>query len=78
MRMSSNAKRPASSPPAPGRISIRQGSSPNGCRGIRDSFKAEDMLDKLDLVDVRSSAARSRSSLSVEGSWRRDLSSVTD
>lgn len=78
MRMSSKAKSPASSPPAPGRISIRHESSANGCRGIRECFKAEETLSKSDLVDVRSSAARSRSSLSVEGSWRRELSSAMD
>lgn len=72
------AKIDASEPPAPGWISRRQGKALNGCGGIRDCLSVLARIGREDLVVSRSVEARSRSSVSVEGSERRDSSSTRD
>ena len=69
---SSEAKRAASEPPAPGRISIRQGSVEKGCLGRREVFRVWVSVVRVVVVVERSSEARVWSSRSVEGSRRRD------
>lgn len=78
MCRSSAAKIPASSPPAPGRISRRHGSCAKGCFGIKACLRSPSNVDREDLVASRSSNASERSSESVEESFSIECSSVID
>jgi hypothetical protein len=75
---SSEAKRAASEPPAPGRISNRAGREAKGCLGRRDVFRVWARLGRVSVVVVRSSEARAWSSGSVVESLRRERSSWRD
>jgi len=74
MRNTSPAKIAASSPPAPGRISIRQGRCAKGCTGIKLVFSASDDCSILSREGSTSSSASSRNSLS--GDFNKSCSSL--
>jgi hypothetical protein len=68
----------ASDPPAPGRISIRQGRWANGCTGTSEVIRDWEALASSVRVSPRSSAASALSSGSVVDSCISETSSVTD
>src|SRR3569833_1873615 len=68
-----SAKKRHSSPPIPGRISIRHGMCAKGCFGASDSERFCASLSSAECVDSSSSCASSRSSLSLD--WSMPVSS---
>lgn len=66
IRSRSPAKSAASSPPAPGRISMRHGNWAKGCVGVKLDFNASSAFSILSCVDPTSSSASSFSSWSVD------------
>lgn len=68
----------ASPPPAPGRISMKHGRSANGCFGTRLFVRLLEASSSCVAVVSRSSAARARSSSSVDGSLMSVRSSFND
>jgi hypothetical protein len=72
MVSSSEAKRAASAPPAPGRISMRAGRVAKGWGGRREVFRVWVIDVRVEVVAERSAEAREWSSGSVVGSWMRE------
>ena len=78
MRTRSPAKRPASEPPAPGRISTRHDKCAKGCIGIKLVLSTVAIDWRSSVADMSSSSAIDFNSESVAGSRRIFWSSEKD